>query len=79
MARAHVVLPDEVIERIDANVGRRQRSRFIEVAAREKLDRIELEKALRATAGIARGPGYRHWKDQRAINAWVRRARREAS
>lgn len=76
MARAHVILPDEIIERIDENVGKRQRSRFLEEAAREKLQRLELEQAIRETAGIARGPRYRHWRDQRAINAWVRRGRR---
>lgn len=76
MARAHVILSDEVIERIDASVGKRRRSRFLEEAAREKLARLELEQALRATAGIARGPRYRHWHDQRAVNAWVRRSRR---
>ncbi len=77
MARAHVVLAEQILRRIDANVGKRQRSRFLEEAAQEKLDRIELEKALKATFGIARGARYRHWKDQRAINAWVRRVRRE--
>lgn len=76
MARAHVVLPDEILERIDASVGKRRRSRFLEDAAREKLDRIELEKALNATFGIARGPRYSHWRDRRAIAAWVRRTRR---
>lgn len=76
MARAHVLLPDDVLERIDASVGKRRRSRFLEEAAREKLQRIELEKALNATFGIAKGPQYRHWRDRRAIAAWVRKGRR---
>ena len=76
MARAHVVLSEETLRRVDANVGKRERSRFIEDAAREKLDRIELEKALDATFGVARGPGYRHWKDRRTVAEWVRRTRR---
>ena len=76
MARAHVVLSEEVLERIDASVGKRQRSRFLEDAAREKLQRLEHEQAIRATAGIARGPAYRHWRDRRSIAAWVRRTRR---
>lgn len=79
MARMHVVIAAELVEEIDRVAGERGRSRFLEEAAREKLDRIELEKALHATRGIARGPGYRHWKDRLAAAGWVERTRRSGT
>jgi hypothetical protein len=76
MARTHVVMSDEVLEAIDRRVGARGRSRFLEEAAREKLDRMGLQQALKETAGVARGDGYSHWGDRRATGDWVRRTRR---
>lgn len=76
MARTHVILSEEVIEAIDQLVGKRGRSRFLEQAAREKLDREALLKALEESAGIATGPRYAHWKDRETVKEWVRRIRR---
>jgi metal-responsive CopG/Arc/MetJ family transcriptional regulator len=76
MARTHVVISDEVLEAIDRFVGSRGRSRFLEAAAREKLDRMSLEQALRDTAGVARGRTYSHWRDRRAAEDYVRTTRR---
>jgi hypothetical protein len=76
MARMHVVIATEVVEEIDRVAGERGRSRFLEEAAREKLDRLELENAFRATRGIARGNAYRHWRDRKTTAAWVERSRR---
>ena len=75
MARMHVVIAAEVVEAIDRVAGQRGRSRFLEEAAREKLERVELEKTLHATRGIARGPRYRHWKDRQTAADWVERIR----
>ncbi len=76
MARTHVVLSDEVIGTIDTRVGKRGRSRFLENAAREKLERLELEEALAPTAGILKSKDYAEFKDQDSINEWVRAQRR---
>jgi hypothetical protein len=76
MARTHVVMAEEVLEEIDRRVGPRGRSRFLEEAAREKLERLALEEAIRSTEGIARGKGYEHWRDRRTTVAWVREVRR---
>jgi metal-responsive CopG/Arc/MetJ family transcriptional regulator len=76
MARTHVVLSDEVIADIDERVGERGRSRFLEVAAREKLERLDLELALRDGAGVLKEKDYPHWRDQEAVNEWVRAQRR---
>lgn len=75
MARTHVVMPDDLLLAIDEIVGKRGRSRFLEEAAREKLERLELAEALNATAGIARGRKYRHWQDREVAAAWVRETR----
>ena len=75
MARTHVVMADDLIRAIDGIVGKRGRSRFLEEAAREKLERMELAEALRATAGIARGKKYRHWQDRETTAQWVRETR----
>lgn len=76
VARTHVVMSEEVLGEIDRRVGARGRSRFLEEAAREKLARLELEEALRATKGIVRGKGYEHWRDRDSTAAWVREGRR---
>lgn len=79
MARTHVVMSDEVVAAIDEVVGKRGRSRFLEEAAREKLERLALAESLEATAGIVRSDSYRHWRDRRATAAWVRKTRRTES
>ncbi len=76
MARTHVMLDDDVMEAIDQLVGQRGRSRFLEEAAREKLERLNLEKALASTAGILKEKEYPEFKDQASINEWVRGQRR---
>lgn len=76
MARTHVILGDEVVEAIDQLVGQRGRSRFLEDAAREKLERLQLEHALASTAGILKTKDYPEFKDQASINGWVRTQRR---
>ena len=65
MARTHVVIPDELLAEIDQVVGQRGRSRFLEAAAREKLDRLALEESKRGTEGT-NGTGYRPWRDRRS-------------
>lgn len=75
MARTHVMLDDDVMEAIDQLVGQRGRSRFLEEAAREKLERLNLEKALASTAGILKEKKYPDFKDQTSINEWVRAQR----
>jgi hypothetical protein len=76
MARTHVIMSDEVLGAIDEIVGKRGRSRFIEEAAAEKLERIALIEAITVTAGIARGNGYEHWRDPETTAEWVRETRR---
>ena len=79
MGRTHVILSDEVLEAIDKVAGKRGRSRFLEEAAAEKLERLALTEALEATAGIARGSAYSHWRNRDAAAEWVRKTRRTES
>jgi hypothetical protein len=76
MARVHVTLDDEVVEAIDDKVGRRGRSRFLAEAAREKLERIALEEAIRAGGGLLKDEDYPHWQDTASVQEWVRASRR---
>ncbi|MDP9389631.1 MAG: hypothetical protein M3Q48_17375, partial [Actinomycetota bacterium] len=75
MARTHVVLSDEVIAAIDERVGERGRSGFLEEAAREKLERLALEAAIRAGAGLLKDEDYPHWRDTESVKEWVRTSR----
>ena len=76
MARIHVLLDDEVLQAIDDKVGQRGRSRFLEEAAREKLQRIELEDAIRNGAGLLKDDDYPHWRDTASVQEWVHASRR---
>ncbi|MHB1533429.1 MAG: hypothetical protein ACYC1D_02255 [Acidimicrobiales bacterium] len=77
MARTHVILGGDVVEAIDQLVGQRGHSRFLEEAAREKLECLKLEHALGSTAGILNSNDYPEFEDQTSINEWVR-AQRQA-
>jgi hypothetical protein len=75
MGRTHVVLDDDVIEAIDQVAGERGRSRFLEDAAREKLARLDLDRALRDSAGIVDPDDHPEWADEESATAWVRTIR----
>lgn len=79
MARTHVVLSDEVLAAIDERVGARGRSRFLEEAARERLERLELEAAIREGTGLLKARDYPHWRDTETVKQWVRASRRGES
>ncbi len=76
MARTHVILSDEVISAIDERVGERGRSRFLEEAACERLERLDLEAAIREGSGVLKQKDYPHWRDTEAVREWVRASRR---
>lgn len=72
-ARAHVVIPEELVREIDRSVGKRKRSLFIEEAARKELQRLRQLSAVRKLKGS--------WKDEDhpemkgGTDKWVRRMR----
>jgi hypothetical protein len=73
--RTHIVVPRELVERIDAAVGNRGRSRFLVDAAERELRRLDQIQALDAAAGSWRRDD--HPELRRGTGRWVKKARRE--
>lgn len=74
--RAHIILPDDLVDEVDRLVGKRQRSAFLVEAARERVRREKLLRALRETAGAIKAEDHPEWATSRKVAAWVRRVRR---
>lgn len=79
MTRTHVIMSDELMQAIDSRVGQRGRSRFLEEAAREKLDRLALEDSLRNTSGVLDKEANPMWATRDSTREWVKSARRSES
>ncbi len=72
--RAHVTMPAELVEEIDALVGRRGRTRFLEQAATQKLQVLRRVAAFeRATATPTEM--IPEWDTRELAAAWVRELR----
>jgi hypothetical protein len=76
--RAHIVVPDELIAEVDAQVGQRKRSRFIVEAIEEKLRNISALEAFDAVAGSLVGVDIPGWETPESATEWVRAMRRES-
>ncbi len=76
--RAHIVLPDDLVERVDQLVGKRRRSAFVTEAIRERLRREQLLRALKESAGILKEEDYPEWGTPAKVARWVRKIRRES-
>ena len=76
--RMHVVLPEELVKAVDAMAGKGKRSRFIEDAVRDKLNKERLLAALKDSAGTLSGEDYPHWDTPEQVSSWVRELRRES-
>lgn len=74
--RVHIVLPDALLREIDARVGQRQRSAFIQEAIEEKLRREKLLESLDEMAGSLAGVDIPGWESSAAAAEWVRALRR---
>jgi metal-responsive CopG/Arc/MetJ family transcriptional regulator len=79
VARAHVVLPDELLEQIDELVGKRKRSEFIaEVLEREVRRRRRMERATEMM-GSLRDVDIPGWETSESTVEWVRDQRRQGT
>lgn len=76
MARAHVVLPEEIIAEIDRRVGRRKRSEFIADALTRELKRRRRAEVAEEFAGSLRDNDTPGWESSEAVVEWVRALRR---
>jgi metal-responsive CopG/Arc/MetJ family transcriptional regulator len=66
MGRTRINISEELLEEIDRMVGPGGRSRFLEAAARERLDRLAMEEARRGGRGGPEEAEYRPWRDRRS-------------
>ena len=73
--RTHIVIPEQLVARIDIIVGKRGRSKFLTQAAEKEIMRLRQLKAIEAAAGS--------WKDKdhpelkRGAAKWVDKLRRD--
>jgi metal-responsive CopG/Arc/MetJ family transcriptional regulator len=72
-----VVLPEGLVAEVDALVGRRQRSRFLAEAVREKLEHIRLVRAAERAAGSLQDVETPGWETSESTTEWVRSLRQE--
>jgi metal-responsive CopG/Arc/MetJ family transcriptional regulator len=73
----NVSLPAALVAEIDEVAGRRNRSRFIEEAARAKLKREQLRVAIERSAGAWRTEDYPEFATSEMVVEWVRKIRAE--
>lgn len=74
--RTHLILPEDLVNQVDAFVGKRRRSRFVEEAVREQLRRQTLIAALEESAGVLSESAHPEWATPEKVAAWVRDSRR---
>jgi predicted transcriptional regulator len=74
--RTNLMLPRELVSRVDRLAGRRGRSRYVSEALEHAVRRDEQRQALLAAAGWLRDrPGYEHWSTSDRVVEWVRSGR----
>lgn len=70
--RTNLLLPRELVERVDQLAGPRGRSRFVAEVLDRAVRRELQREALRSTAGMLKGkPGYEHWSTPERVVEWV--------
>lgn len=67
-----VTLPEELLERLDARIPPRQRSRFIAVALETQLAIVEQLAALEESAGAWTDRNYPEMSTDEEIDSWLR-------
>jgi metal-responsive CopG/Arc/MetJ family transcriptional regulator len=75
MMRTHVLLPRELVERIDHEVGPRRRSAFVAEAVEEKLNRCRLLELAEEAFGSLADSDVPGWETAESTRAWVRAQR----
>ena len=74
--RAHIVMPTELLDAVDAEVGPRKRSQFVQEAVEEKLWRKRMLVSLDEMAGSLKDADIPGWETSDAAAEWVRALRR---
>ncbi len=74
-AKAHLVIPQEILEEVDRIAGRRKRSLFIAEATQEKLERERFLKTLEKTKGAWTDRNHPELKTGKDVDQYVREKR----
>lgn len=74
--RAHVVMPEDLLQEIDARVGQRHRSEFIQEAIAEKLQRLRRVEAFERVVGSVAEGEIPEWETRESTDEWLRELRR---
>ncbi len=74
--RAHIVMPTALLNAVDAEVGPRKRSQFVQEAVEEKLWRKRMLASLDEMAGSLKDADIPEWETSDAAAEWVRSLRR---
>lgn len=70
--RTNLLLPRDLVKRVDRLAGRRGRSRFVAEVLEQAMRRELQREALRSTAGMLKNrPGYEHWSTPERVVEWV--------
>ncbi len=76
--RTHVIMPTDLLRKIDARIGHRQRSKFIVDLAQREIARLELLEAAELVAGSLRtGDIPVEWATSESAARWVHDLRQE--
>src|ERR1700730_3704457 len=76
--RAHVVVPETLLNEVDRVVGKRGRSSFFVEAAMEKLRRLRLLDTASRFAGSLKDTDTPEWNTEKDTDDFVRRLRSES-
>ncbi len=76
--RTHVIMPTDLLKKIDERVGPRRRSKFIVDLAQREIARLELLEAAKAAAGSLRDADVpKGWETSDSAARWVHALRQE--
>ena len=73
--RTHIVVPAELVESVDALVGRRKRSQFFAEAVAEKIARARRIALAHKVVGSLRDVDIPGWETRESTSEWVRASR----
>ena len=74
-AKAHILIPAEILEEVDRIAGKRKRSLFIAEATREKLERERFLVALDETKGTWSDKSHPDLRTPKDVEKYVREKR----
>jgi hypothetical protein len=73
--KTNIILPYDVVIAIDKIIKKRKRNQFIVEAIREKIEKVNLKRALEKAAGCWRDEDHPELKNQKDINKYLKEIR----